>query len=92
VLSFGGTSIRYEREGYLPEVLYLQIDGGAENANQIMLAICELLIIRGFVREIHICRLPVGHTHEDIDSIFGTIWRYLRSNFALNPVKYKEVR
>ena len=54
-------------DGRLPEKIYWQVDGGSENANKYCLAICELLIHRTSIREILFTRLPVGHTHEDID-------------------------
>ena len=36
---------------------------------------CELLIIRGLTKRIVLTRLPVGHTHEDIDARFALIWK-----------------
>ena len=39
------------KDGPLPPVLFIQIDGGPENANVTMLALCELLIAKGIVRE-----------------------------------------
>lgn len=38
---------------------------GSENANQFLLAICELLVSMNLgIEEILLTRLPVGHTHE----------------------------
>ena len=54
-----------------------------------MLAICELLVAAGVVKEIVLTRLPVGHTHEDIDSKFGKIWTALRSKNILTPQDYE---
>ena len=34
------------RNGYYPEILYLQVDGGSENANQYVLAMLELLVVK----------------------------------------------
>lgn len=31
----------------------------------------------------------VGHTHEDIDSKFGTLWKHIRSKSVLSPQQYK---
>jgi hypothetical protein len=67
-------------KGKLPEVLYLQIDGGCENANQYLIAICELMVSKRMVREIHLNRLPRGHTHEDIDGVFGHVWTWMRNS------------
>jgi hypothetical protein len=50
-----------------PEKIYWQVDGGSENANKYCIAICELLVANTSIREILFTRLPVGHTHEDID-------------------------
>ena len=55
-----------------------------------MLALCELLVARGIIREkIVLCRLPVGHTHEDIDAVFALIWERLKSDFVFSPQQYK---
>ena len=52
---------------------------------------CELLIHARIVTgEILFTRLPVGHTHEDIDSKFGMIWKACRSLLLDTPQKYKE--
>jgi hypothetical protein len=76
--------------GPLSPVLFIQIDGGPENANKTMLALCELLIARGIIREkIVLCRLPVGHTHEDIDAVFALIWERLKSDFVFTPQQYE---
>ena len=66
------------RSGRLPKVLYHQIDGGPENANVEFLAVCHLLVACGIFEKIVLTRLPVGHTHEDIDALFALIWKRLR--------------
>jgi hypothetical protein len=58
---------RANHHGRFPTTVYWQVDGGSENANRFCLAICELLIARTPIEEIIFTRLPVGHTHEDID-------------------------
>jgi hypothetical protein len=70
----------------LQDVIYLQIDGGSENANKVILAICELLIARGLTKRIVLTRLPGGHTHEDIDGRFGVIWRDLLQRYINSPL------
>jgi hypothetical protein len=57
----------------LPDTLYHQIDGGSENTAKATLALCELLVAKRLPRKVVLSRLPVGHTHEDIDAVFGTI-------------------
>ena len=66
--------------GKYPQRIYWQVDGGSENANKYCIAICELLIARTPIQEIIFTRLPVGHTHEDIDAKFG---RYTATFFAI---------
>jgi len=52
-----------------PNIVYLQVDGGPENANATLLAACELLVLKGFVKsKVVYTRLPRGHTHEGIFS------------------------
>ena len=78
----------YDSEGgRLPDTIYAQIDGGVENANVTMKGICELLVSRRLTRKVVLTRLPVGHTHEDIDSVFGKIWKYLEGR-AANVTEY----
>ena len=48
--------------------LYYQIDGGSENTAKIMLGVAELLVARRIVGHLELTRIPVGHTHEDIDA------------------------
>jgi hypothetical protein len=33
----------------------------------------------------------VGHTHEDIDSVFGKIWKFIRTLNVLTPQDYLRV-
>jgi len=58
----------YNENKCFPLIIYWQVDGGSENANQYFLALCELLVALRIVREIRLTRLPVGHTHEEIDA------------------------
>ena len=54
-----------------------------------MISICELLVARRICKKIVLSRLPVGHTHEDIDAIFALIWKNLMNESALTPEQYK---
>jgi hypothetical protein len=58
----------YDTHKYFPEVIYFQVDGGPENANVCVLAFCELLVALRMAGKVILTRLPVGHTHEDIDA------------------------
>jgi len=51
--------------------------GGGKNANEILVGIAELLIHRRLIKRILLTRLPVGHTHEDINGKFETIWQHI---------------
>ena len=52
--------------------LYLQVDGGSENWNQILFAVIDLLFdLYDDLETVIISRLPVGHTHIDIDRFFS---------------------
>ena len=73
-----------------PEELFIQIDGGAENANKNLLSMLELIVIRKMVRVIHSTRLPTGHTHEDIDACFALIWSCFRDKPCLTLKDYKD--
>jgi hypothetical protein len=75
-------------EKKLPDTIYYQIDGGSENTSKHVLAICELLVARRLCKRLVLTRLPVGHTHEDIDSKFALIWKRLRDSFVLTPQQY----
>lgn len=75
-------------EGRVPDTVYYQIDGGPENTANAVFGIAELIIVRGLAKRVVITRLPVGHTHEDIDSKFAVIWKRIRNKFVLTPVQY----
>ena len=72
----------------LPDTIYHQVDGGSENTAKASLALCELLVAKRLVRKVVLSRLPVGHTHEDIDGIFGLIWRTMMNTRVLTPFRY----
>lgn len=76
---------RISQDGKLPDTVFIRVDGGSENANKYMLAICELLVARRLTKKIVLSRLPVGHTHEDIDGKFGILWRGFRLNHIITP-------
>ena len=42
------------------------------------------------IEEIQLCRLPVGHTHEDIDGRFGVIWNHCRLDCIYTPQEYRD--
>ena len=79
----------YRSEGKLPDIVFAQIDGGNENANTAMKGICELLVARRLTKKVVLTRLPPGHTHEDIDSVYGKIWKYLEGKAIYTPQAYE---
>ena len=71
--------------------MYYQIDGGSENAAKVMFGLAELFIAKRLVRELILTRLPVGHTHEDIDAKFAKIWVRLRNLHVATMTAYKKL-
>lgn len=78
-----------EEEERIPDVLYYQVDGGSENTAEHVFGVVALIVAKSLTKKIVISRLPVGHTHEDIDSKFAFIWKRVRNNFVLTPLAYK---
>ena len=74
-----------------PRVLFVQIDGGPENSSRTFYALCEDLVRRGVFDHIETSRLPVGHTHEDIDALFGLLWRASRNKTLITPRDWKNM-
>jgi len=79
---------RNRHNGRYPEELFIQVDGGGENANQYVLGMLELLAIKRIVKCVIYSRLPTGHTHEDIDGVFAVLWKALRSKCVLTLDEY----
>ena len=79
-----------KRNGCNPDTIYIQLDGGSENANQHVIAILEWLVSKRLARTIYFTRLPTGHTHEDIDAIFKLLWQWFRSRHIESLVAYSE--
>jgi len=55
-----------------------------------VLGYLEWLVAKRVVRKIVYSRLPTGHTHEDIDAMFGVIWRYFREKIFKTLDEYKQ--
>jgi hypothetical protein len=51
-----------ERRDSYPEEIYLQVDGGSENANKYVLAMLELLVAKNICRVIYYTRLPTSYS------------------------------
>lgn len=72
-------------------ILFLQIDGGPENTSKTFYALCEYLVRIGVFDKIEAARLPVGHTHEDIDAMFGVLWRAAQGKTIITPQQWKSM-
>ena len=77
-------------EGKVPDTFFYQVDGGSENANLLTLGMCELIVALGITKRIVLTRLLVGHTHCDIDAIFGVIWKRVRDGTILTPQQWAD--
>lgn len=86
LMSLESTALRENNK--IPDTVYYQIDGGSENVAKEVLLICELLVARRLTYKVVLSRLMVGHTHEDIDARFGTIWSHMRNRFVYTPQEY----
>jgi hypothetical protein len=68
----GDSSIPLGCHKPLPRVLKLQLDNCAgDNKNRFVMAYLSLLTAREVFEEVHLGFLMVGHTHEDVDAMFG---------------------
>lgn len=81
----------YRRNKKYPTKIYIQIDGATDNANRYLFGMLELLVSKKIAKSIVLTRLPVGHTHEDIDALFGTIYNSFKNSPAETLSKYKNV-
>lgn len=79
------------RNGKPPTLIYINVDGGSENANTLMLFMCELLVAKGLSLSIIYTRLPTGHTHNGGDGIFGLIKMQIRSRPMWTWEVFKEI-
>ena len=65
----------------LPPILTLQLDNASgNNKNRWVFGFCSLLVYKGIFCEVYINFLIVGHTHEDIDALFGRWSSLLKTN------------
>ena len=56
----------------------MQLDNTTgENKNETVLGFLAWLCAVGTFKKVTLSFLPVGHTHEDIDAVFGVLMRYL---------------
>jgi hypothetical protein len=80
----------FQKEGKLPRKIYVQVDGGSENANYTFLGAMEALIAMDIgVEEVWVIRMPKGHNHADQDGKFAIIWVKVRDMSLLSPREYE---
>jgi hypothetical protein len=69
----------YKSERPLPGRLVLQLDNTCkENKNCTVISACAFLVNMGFVSQVDINFLIVGHAHNEIDQMFGVISRRIK--------------
>jgi len=56
-----------------------------------VLLICEFIISKRLCKKIILSRLMVGHTHCDIDAVFGRLWKHMRNRAVLSPSEYARI-
>lgn len=58
----------------IPPILYINLDNCVkDNKNNYIFAFVSVLIEKKWFSVIYIAFLPVGHTHDEVDGMFGTI-------------------
>jgi hypothetical protein len=81
----------FRAKGKLPRKIYIQVDGGSENANYTVLAMMEVVIAMGIgAEEIWVIRMPKGHNHADQDGKFALIWVKVRDMSLYCPKDYEQ--
>ena len=79
------------QETSLPPILNVQMDNATgDNKNRYVYAYWFLLVANKIVREVYVNFMIVGHTHDDIDALFGR-WSMLlkNENFPTIPTLMK---
>ena len=75
----------------LPPVLHVHMDNATgDNKNRYVFCFWSLLIAKKIFREVYVTFMLVGHTHDDIDALFGR-WSMLlrKDNFPTIPLLMK---
>ena len=74
-----------------PRYLFLKIDGGFENTAKEFYALSKYLVIEPIFDKVEVSRLPIGHTHEDIDAMFDFIWRTAQGKTIITPQQWEAI-
>jgi hypothetical protein len=81
---------RHNHNGQFPETIFIQCDGGSENANQFLLALLEFIVVKRMAKKVVLTRLPVDHTHDDMDAIFGLLSKWMSGRIIKTIDKFKD--
>ncbi|KAG0574851.1 hypothetical protein KC19_VG296900 [Ceratodon purpureus] len=75
----------------LPPILNVQIDNAvSDNKNRFVFSLWSLLVAKRVFREVYVNFMLVGHTHDDIDALFGRWSMALRrEDFPTVPLLMK---
>ena len=74
-------------ESSLPPILNVQMDNATgDNKNRFVFCFWSLLVAKKIFREVYVSFMLVGHTHDDIDALFGR-WSMVlkKDNFPTIP-------
>ena len=63
----------FVRKGRYPDKVLLNVDGGGENASEVVLALLEFIVHKRVALEVTFFRNPPGHTHGPIDGRFSGV-------------------
>jgi len=75
----------------MPETLFIQFDNcWRDNKNRFVFGFLSMMVALSIVKVVEISFLMVGHTHEDIDGIFGNIAQILMKYNALHLLALME--
>ena len=77
-------SISRRGTGLVPNVSF-EVDGGSENQNKTVFALCADLVLQSCVDMITLYRLPIHHTHNRLDSYFGTLSQGVKGRAGNTP-------
>ena len=69
----------------LPHTLLCQSDGGCESTAFAMFGLVETLVHYDVLERTEMSRTQVGHTHEDTDAVFGTVWTKVKQKTLTCP-------
>eukprot|EP00965_Chrysotila_dentata_P257210 6212809-Pleurochrysis_carterae.AAC.1 len=65
-------NFEFEERGMLSE-LHVQVDNAADNKNRWAIGFFAWMVEKGYVKDIPVSYMMVGHTHEDINGLFKRI-------------------